>query len=98
LDIRLGSAPAALAQLPSPDAIFLGGGIGDPAIWDAAWSALKPGGRLVANAVTLGGEAMLLARHAALGGELIRIAVTQAEHRFWRSAMPVTQLVVAKSR
>ena len=99
IEIIRGAAPAALAALPAPDAIFIGGGISDDAIWDRAWHSLKPGGRLVANAVTLGGETALFARHAALGGELTRIAVAHAEnHRFWRHAMPVTQLVLLKPR
>lgn len=92
-------APAALEGLPAPDAIFIGGSVGDAAIWDAAWNALKPGGRLVANAITLDGEAELFRRHGAWGGELMRIAVSRAEdHRFWRAAMPVTQLFVSKPR
>lgn len=97
-----GAAPAALAGLPAPDAIFLGGGASEPALWDALWPALKPGGRLVANAVTLAGEAELLRRHAALGGELARLAVSRAEpvggFVAWRPLMPVTQLVLAKPR
>jgi precorrin-6Y C5,15-methyltransferase (decarboxylating) len=56
---------------------------------------LRPGGRLVVNAVTLETEALLLARHAALGGELIRIAISRADAvgqmTGWRPAMPVTQ-------
>lgn len=92
-------APAALEGLPAPDAVFIGGSVGDAAIWDAAWDALKPGGRLIANAVTLAGEAELFRRHRSLGGELTRIAVSRAEdHRFWRAAMPVAQLFVSKPR
>lgn len=99
LDIRCGVAPEALASLPAPDAVFIGGGVGDGAIWDAAWQGLKPGGRLVANAVTLKGEAELLRRHAALGGEVTRIAVSLAEGiGFWRPSMPVTQLAGVKPR
>ena len=99
IDILRGAAPAALAGLPAPDAIFIGGSVSDDAIWKQAWQGLKPGGRLVANAVTLAGETALVERHAALGGELTRIAVAQAEnHRFWRQAMPVTQLVLSKPR
>ena len=64
---------------------------------DAAARALRPGGRLVVNAVTLETEALLLARHAALGGELIRIAIRapdrSASKTGWRAAMPVTQWV-----
>ena len=99
LDIIRGDAPAALAGLPAPDAIFIGGGTSDDAIWSAAWKGLKPGGRLVANAVTLDGEAALFSYHESLGGELTRIAVSHADnHRFWRPAMPVTQLTLVKPR
>jgi precorrin-6Y C5,15-methyltransferase (decarboxylating) len=99
LDIVEGAAPAALSGLAAPDAIFIGGG-GDAAVLDAAARALRPGGRLVANAVTLETEALLLARHAALGGEMIRIAITRAEpvggKIGWRAAMPVTQWLWSK--
>ncbi len=99
LDIIAGAAPAALSGLATPDAIFIGGG-GDAAVLDAAARALRPGGRLVANAVTLETETLLLARHAVLGGELIRIAVTRAEpvggKTGWRAAMPVTQWIWCK--
>ncbi len=96
-DLRVveGCAPAVLAGLPAPDAIFIGGGGSAPGALDAAIAALKSGGRLVANAVTLEMEAVLLARHAASGGELTRIAVSRAAPvgtmNGWRAAMPVTQ-------
>lgn len=97
LTIIQGAAPAALADLAPPDALFIGGGVSDASIWDAAWPALKPGGRLVANAVTVKGEAELLRRHAALGGALQRIAVSHAEgDGFWRPAMTITQLALRK--
>ena len=90
-----GHAPEALAGLATPDAIFVGGGASETGVLDAAIAALRPGGRLVANAVTLETEAELIARHAALGGELTRIAVSRAEavggKTGWRPAMPVTQ-------
>jgi precorrin-6Y C5,15-methyltransferase (decarboxylating) len=95
LDIIEGAAPAALSGLATPDAVFIGGGASDAGTLDAAARALWPGGRLVVNAVTLETEALLLARHAALGGELIRIAMSRAaavgEKTGWRAAMPVTQ-------
>jgi precorrin-6B C5,15-methyltransferase / cobalt-precorrin-6B C5,C15-methyltransferase len=95
LQVVEGSAPAALGSLAVPDAIFVGGGAGDAGVLDAAARALRPGGRLVVNAVTLETELLLLARHAALGGELIRIAVARAapvgSKTGWRAAMPVTQ-------
>jgi precorrin-6Y C5,15-methyltransferase (decarboxylating) len=105
LDVIEGEAPAALAALARPDAVFIGGGAGDGAL-DAAVAALRPRGRLVVNAVTLATEALLLARHATLGGELARIAVTRASPvggaadsgtpLAWRPAMPVTQWVWEK--
>jgi precorrin-6B C5,15-methyltransferase / cobalt-precorrin-6B C5,C15-methyltransferase len=95
LTVVQGAAPAALMDLPTPDAIFIGGGAGDPGVLDAALTALRDGGRLVVNAVTLETEALLIARHAALGGELIRIALSRAgavgEKAAWRPALPVTQ-------
>jgi precorrin-6Y C5,15-methyltransferase (decarboxylating) len=95
LDVIEGAAPNALGGLPAPDAIFIGGSASDPGVLDAALAALRPGGRLVVNAVTLETEAVLIARHAALGGELIRIAVARADpvggKTAWRPAMPVTQ-------
>ena len=44
---------------------------------EACWEALPPGGRLVANAVTMESEAVLAAWYGELGGELIRLAVAQ---------------------
>ncbi len=78
-----------------PDAIFVGGGAGDAGVLEAAVAALRGGGRLVVNAVTLQTEALLIARHAALGGTLTRIAIERAEPigamTTWRPALPVTQ-------
>ena len=95
LKVVMGAAPAALTGLPMPDVIFIGGGGSDSGVFDAAIAALRPGGRLVANAVTLEMEALLLARHAALGGELLRLQVSRAapvgSMTGWRPAMPVTQ-------
>lgn len=90
-----GSAPRALAGLETPDAIFIGGGGSDEGVLDAAIKALRTGGRLVANAVTLEMEALLLARHTQLGGDLARLAISRASPvgsmQAWRPAMPVTQ-------
>jgi precorrin-6B C5,15-methyltransferase / cobalt-precorrin-6B C5,C15-methyltransferase len=90
-----GVAPGALDGHAPPDAVFVGGGAGAPEVLDKAAAMLRPGGRLVINAVTLETEALLLARHAAVGGELIRIAIARTEalggKRGWRPALPVTQ-------
>ncbi|MEP9356063.1 precorrin-6y C5,15-methyltransferase (decarboxylating) subunit CbiE [Xanthobacter sp. KR7-65] len=90
-----GAAPGALAGLPAPDVIFLGGGASAPGVLDAALSALKGGGRMVANAVTLETEALLIATRARLGGDLLRMSLARAAPvkgmTGWRPAMPVTQ-------
>jgi precorrin-6B C5,15-methyltransferase / cobalt-precorrin-6B C5,C15-methyltransferase len=95
LEVVEGRAPDAFAGLAAPDAVFVGGGATKGRVIDAAIAALRSGGRLVVNAVTLETEAELLARHAALGGTLTRIEVSRAEpvggKTGWRSAMPVTQ-------
>jgi precorrin-6B C5,15-methyltransferase / cobalt-precorrin-6B C5,C15-methyltransferase len=100
LRVEVGRAPAALAQLPSPDAIFIGGGLTVEGMVDAAWAALKPGGRLVANTVTLESEALLAQCYARFGGELIRVATSRAKavggFTGWELAMPVTQWSVTK--
>jgi precorrin-6Y C5,15-methyltransferase (decarboxylating) len=95
LQVIAAAAPTALAELPMPDAIFVGGGASEPGVLDGAARALRPGGRLVVNAVTLETETLLLARHAVLGGDLLRLAISRAEPLGdkigWRAAMPVTQ-------
>ena len=94
------SVPQALEDLPRPDAIFIGGGIGEPGVLPRAWEALLPGGRLVANVVTTEGEARLLDWHAQHGGTLTRVSVSRAElrgpHHLWRPLAPVTQLTAVK--
>lgn len=101
LVIIAGHAPEALADLEPPDAIFIGGGLTVAGVADRCWAALKPGGRLVANAVTLQSEAALVALRAQIGGDLTRISVAQAAPlgRFdgWRTAMPVTLLTAHKA-
>ncbi len=101
LQVIEGRAPDSLARLAPPDAIFIGGGGGVAGVLDACIAALKPGGRLVANAVTLETEAELMARYERLGGELIRMAVSRADRvgskTGWRAAMPVTQWIWRKT-
>ncbi|MCV2491786.1 precorrin-6y C5,15-methyltransferase (decarboxylating) subunit CbiE [Geodermatophilus sp. YIM 151500] len=95
-DLRVveGRAPDALAGLPAPDAVFAGGGATAPGLLEACWTALAPGGRLVANAVTVETEAVLARWFAGVGGDLVRLAVQRAEpvggFTGWRAAMPVT--------
>lgn len=101
LDIVAGRAPEALDGLERPDAVFVGGGVTVPGVLDRAWAALRPGGRLVANAVTVESEGVLADWKARHGGELTRIALWHAEPlgRFdtWRPALPVTVYATAKA-
>ncbi len=89
-----GAAPEALAELPTPDAIFVGGGATGVGVLDACAAALVPGGRLVVNAVTIETQALLLARFRDGGGALTTVSVAQADavgaFHGWRPAMPVT--------
>ncbi len=100
LEVVEGAAPAVLAKLAPPNAVFIGGGATDTGVLEAAIQPLPSGGRLVVNAVTLETEAMLFSRRATLGGEITRIAVTRAaplgEKTAWQPAMPVTQWVWTK--
>jgi precorrin-6Y C5,15-methyltransferase (decarboxylating) len=95
LKIVQARAPEAFAGLPQPDAVFLGGGLADAGLFDRAWAALKPGGRIVANAVTLESEGRLADCFQRHGGELVRLQIAKADRvgtMFgWRTAMPVTQ-------
>ncbi|OAE16782.1 precorrin-6Y C5,15-methyltransferase [Pseudomonas brenneri] len=100
LQLIRGSAPQALAGLEAPDAIFIGGGVTRDGVLDTCWQHLRPGGRLVANAVTLQSEMTLMAWRAQHGGELTRIHVAQAQplgdFDTWRQALPITLLEVLK--
>lgn len=100
LQLVAGAAPEALDGLEQPDAIFIGGGVTVPGVLESCWQALKPGGRLIANAVTLQSEATLVAWRERHGGELTRIAVAQAQplgaFDTWRSALPITLLQARK--
>ena len=103
LEIVHGSAPAALAGLAAPDAVFIGGGLGDAGLFDAVWTALKPGGRLVANAVSLGSEAKLIELFQQHGGELTRLEIAKSwpagrssKVFVWRPAAPIIQWRVTK--
>jgi precorrin-6Y C5,15-methyltransferase (decarboxylating) len=100
LQLIRGNAPQALAGLERPDAIFIGGGVTREGVLDTCWAQLKPGGRLIANAVTLQSEMTLMAWREQHGGELTRIHIAQAqplgEFDTWRQALPITLLDVTK--
>lgn len=100
LDVRQTSAPEGLADLPAPDAVFVGGGASRPGVLDACWDALAPGGRMVVHAVTLETEAMVLDRYRRHGGELIRLSVERASaigtFTGWTPARAIVQWAVTK--
>ena len=100
LQLVRGKAPEALSGLEAPDAIFIGGGVTRDGVLESCWQQLRPGGRLVANAVTLQSEMTLMNWRAQHGGELTRIHVAQAqplgEFDTWRQALPITLLDVVK--
>ena len=102
LQLVKGGAPCALEGLETPDAIFIGGGVTDDGVLEACWNALKPGGRLVANAVTLQSEMLLFNWREKFGGELTRLGVAQAgalgSFDVWRQALPVTIYCGFKSK
>ena len=99
IDVVVGSSPEVL-DLAAPDAVFIGGGLTAAGVVERCWDAVKPGGRLVANAVTLESEAVLTRWHGRLGGDLSRIEVSRATaiggFTGWRPQMPVTTWVVTK--
>ncbi|USG62300.1 precorrin-6y C5,15-methyltransferase (decarboxylating) subunit CbiE [Sneathiella marina] len=93
-------APVSLQNLPPPDAIFIGGGLSTEGMFETCWAALNPGGRLVANAVTVEGETVLFNQHGLYGGSLTRIDVSRAEKigKFtsWKPFRQVTQYRLVK--
>ena len=100
MEVVIGQAPEALAGLPPPDAVFIGGGLSGADLITPCLDRLPAGGRLVANAVTVEGEAVLAAARARLGGALARIAISRAEPvgalSGWRALAPVTQWSLIK--
>ncbi len=99
LELIAGSAPAALNGLEAPNAIFIGGGL-SAEVFDLCFTALKPMGRLVCNAVTLGSEQVLLEKYQQHGGSLAKLQFSHAApiggKMGWKPAMPVTQFSVVK--
>jgi len=102
IEVVVGRAPAGLAGLPTPDAVFVGGGLTSDGMLETCWAALRPGGRLVANTVTVESETVVAQWRSRVGGELRRISVSRARPvgRFtgWDPATTVTQWNVTKPR
>ena len=100
LQIVQGKAPEALDGLPTPQAIFIGGGITTPNLVEICWQSLPTYGRLIANAVTLESQALVYRWQQQLGGTLTRISIENAEpignFRIWKSQAPIVQWSVMK--
>lgn len=98
-DLRVvhGAAPEALAGLPAPDAVFVGGAVTVPGVMEACVAALPVGGRLVVNAVTVEAETAVFDWSKRLGGLVRRLDVSRLEplgsFRSLRPGRPVTQWV-----
>lgn len=99
ITVVTGRAPEALAGLDAPDAVFIGGGL-DNATFDAIWTRLGPGARLVSHSVTLETEALLGELHQRHGGELMKAEISHAaplgRYRSWEAARPVVQWSVVR--
>ena len=94
LEVLHGEAPGALASLPRPHAVFVGGG-GTGETLARSWAALRPGGRLVVHAVTQETETILVDGWKRYGGELSRLSVEHLEpigrYHSWRPTRAVVQ-------
>jgi precorrin-6Y C5,15-methyltransferase (decarboxylating) len=101
IDVVCGAAPGALTGLPPPDAVFLGGGLTTDGVLETCWQRLAPGGRLVAHAVTVESEALLHEWQRAVGGQLVKLALSYAGplggFTTWWPALPITQWQVTRS-
>ena len=95
LKLVAGEAPASLKGQPAPDAVFIGGGLGIPGVFEESWAALKPGGAMVVNVISIEGELHLYDIHEKHGGDLVRIEVSQLHRigplRALKPRLPVTQ-------
>lgn len=100
LQIIEGNVPEILHGIETPDAVFIGGGAGNPKVIEAAWGALQKGGRMVVNSVTIETEAIVIAAYKKYGGDLIRIGIERSEAvgamTGLRPSMMVLQWSVAK--
>ncbi|WP_339762074.1 precorrin-6y C5,15-methyltransferase (decarboxylating) subunit CbiE [uncultured Sulfitobacter sp.] len=94
LTVVEGAAPDVLAPLPMPDTVFVGGGL-SASLLDWIYDNVPSGTRLVANAVTLESETLLMQAQSVRGGDLLRIELAQAAplgtRRGWKSSYPIVQ-------
>ena len=100
LHVVSGTAPEALSELATPDAVFIGGGASRPGLLRRCLDSLPRGGRIVVHGVTVETEAVLAAAYAEHGGELTRIHVEHAapvgSFTGWTPSRAVTQWAFTK--
>ncbi|MHC5307275.1 precorrin-6y C5,15-methyltransferase (decarboxylating) subunit CbiE [Bartonella sp. LJL80] len=100
LKVLEGEAPFIFEGLERPDAIFIGGGLTHPQLFDMCWNCLKDGGRLVANAVTLETAALLQTYSKRLNARMISISLSEASglgrFQVWRPSLPLTMMIAEK--
>ena len=91
VDVRV---PDVLDGRSAPHAVFVGGGLSSQTL-DWLENNLPKGTRLVANAVTLETEALVVDAASRLGGSLIKLELSEAQplgrFRGWKAAYPLVQ-------
>lgn len=99
LEIVVGDTADLTADMPVPDAIFIGGGLTEQ-LAAACVGVLPDGGRLVANTVTVEGQTLVTALRSRFGGELRSYTVSDLEPlgggTAWRPRRPIVQWVLTK--
>lgn len=99
LEVIEGRAPEVFAAMDPPDAVFVGGGL-TAEMRAALWATLAEGTRVVANAVTLETEALLVGWQATFGGDLMKVELSHSApmgpKRGWKAAYPVVQWSVVR--
>lgn len=101
LGVVMGAAPRALANLPDPDTIFVGGGVSQAGVLEACWDRLGADGLLVANAVTIEAQQRLMEYGSGAGAAFTRISTARSGNvgslTAMRPMMEVLQMVVKKT-
>lgn len=99
LTVIEGSAPAALAGLALPHAVFVGGGATEDVL-QSIWTLVPSGTRIVVNAVTLETEVLVADWSGRCGGELMRFELAHAKplgnRRGWSPSRPIVQWSVTR--
>ena len=92
--VHCGDVLELMDNLDRPDAVFIGGGLSQPLL-DRLWDHLAPGCRIVANAVTVESEALLISAQKRWGGAILRIELSQLKQlgskQGWDAHYPIVQ-------